>query len=124
MIRASQRFPDHSFVVAGAPSVDKELYESLLDGAGVNIVYDNTYQLLSHAEAAVVTSGTATLETALLDMPQVVVYKTGELTYRLGKLFVNFRFFSLVNLIFEDELVKELLAIRIEEGIRDELGIG
>ncbi len=121
MIRASQRFPDHSFVVAGAPSVDKELYESLLEGAGVSIVYDNTYQLLSHALAAVVTSGTATLETALLDVPQVVVYKTGELTYRIGKLFVNFRFFSLVNLIYGDKLVTELLQHGIEKGIHDEL---
>ena len=122
MIRASQRFPDHSFVVAGAPSVDKKIYESLLEGTGVSIVYDNTYQLLSHALAAVVTSGTATLETALLDVPQVVVYKTGKLTYRIGKLFVNFRFFSLVNLIFGDELVKELLQYRVEEGIVEELG--
>ncbi len=121
MIKASQRFPDHNFVVAGAPSVDKNIYDSLLEGTGINIVYGNTYQLLSHAKAAVVTSGTATLETALLNVPQVVVYKTGKLTYRIGKLFVNFRFFSLVNLIFGDELVKELLQVRIEEGIRDEL---
>ncbi|MEX0982833.1 MAG: lipid-A-disaccharide synthase [Bacteroidales bacterium] len=121
MIRASQSFPDHNFVVAGAPSVDKYIYESLLEGTGISIVYDKTYHLLSHALAAVVTSGTATLETALLDVPQVVIYKTGKLTYNIGKIFVNFRFFSLVNLIFGDELVKELLQHGVEEGIRDEL---
>jgi len=121
MIRASGDFPDHQFVVAGAPSVEPALYRELLQETGIAIVYDQTYDLLSHARAAVVTSGTATLETALFDVPQVVIYKTGKLTYRIGKLFVNFRFFSLVNLIFGRELVKELLQHDLEQRIRMEL---
>ncbi|MEX2370214.1 MAG: lipid-A-disaccharide synthase [Bacteroidales bacterium] len=121
MIRAASGFPDYQFVVAGAPSVENPVYDSLLEGSGIKIVYNDTYNLLSHAEAAIVTSGTATLETALFDIPQVVVYKTGFLTYRIGKLFVTFRFFSLVNLIFGDELVPELLQVNLESGIREEL---
>ena len=121
MIRASRSFPGHQFVVAGVPSVGPRLYDSLLAGTDIAIVYDNTYNLLAQSVAAVVTSGTATLETALLDVPQVVVYKTGKLTYRIGKLFVTFRFFSLVNLIYGGELVKEILQFRLEEGIREEL---
>ncbi len=121
MIRASGCFPEHQFVVAGAPSVDPNLYQSLLAGTGITVVYDNTYNLLSQSVAAVVTSGTATLETALLNIPQVVVYKTGGFTYRIVKLFVNLRFFSLVNLIYGDELVREILQFGLEEGIRDEL---
>lgn len=121
MVRASQHFPGHRFLVAGAPSVDPDVYESILAGTGISVVYGNTYNLLSHSTAAVVTSGTATLETALLDVPQVVVYKTGPITYRIGKLFVNFRFFSLVNLVYGDELVRELLQYKLAMGIREEL---
>ena len=121
MISASRSFPGHQFVVAGVPSVGPHLYDSLLAGTNIAVVYDNTYNLLAHSTAAVVTSGTATLETALLDVPQVVVYKTGGLTYRIGKLFVTFRFFSLVNLIYGGELVKEILQFRLGEGIQEEL---
>jgi lipid-A-disaccharide synthase len=121
MVKASQYFPDHRFLVAGAPSVEPSVYESILAGTGISVVYRNTYNLLTHSVAAVVTSGTATLETALLDVPQVVVYKTGGITYRIGKLFVNFRFFSLVNLVYGDELVRELLQYKLAEGIREEL---
>ena len=121
MVRAAHHFPGHRFLVAGAPSVEPSAYESILADTGISVVYNNTYNLLAHSMAAVVTSGTATLETALLDVPQIVVYKTGGLTYRIGKLFVNFRFFSLVNLIYGGELVKELLQYKLAEGIRDEL---
>lgn len=121
MIEASTNFPDYQFVVAGAPSVEKSVYDRLLNDTQVRIVYNHTYQLLSVSEAAVVTSGTATLEAALLNVPQVVVYKTGNLTYRIGKLFVTFRFFSLVNLIYKDELVKEILQKDVANGIKNEL---
>ncbi len=121
MVGASKAFPEYQFVVAGAPSVDTELYNELLEGTGIKIVFDQTYKLLSVARAAVVTSGTATLETALLDVPQVVIYKTGELTYRIGKLFVNFKFFSLVNLVHQDELVTELLQSDLATHIKLEL---
>ena len=121
MIKAARSFPDYQFVVAGAPSVEKGLYAHYLAGTGIHLVLNQTYALLSHAEAAVVTSGTATLETALLNVPQVVIYKTGGLTYRIGKLFVTFRFFSLVNLILDRELVKEYLQKGLAGKITNEL---
>ncbi len=121
MIRASDSFPGYQFVVAGAPAVSPHLYNSLLSGTNIAIVYDHTYNLLEQSVAAVVTSGTATLETALLDVPQVVVYKTGRLMYSIGKIFVNFKFFSLVNLIYGEALVREILQFGLEEGIREEL---
>lgn len=123
MIQAAAAFPDYQFVVAGAPSVDRELYDRHLAGTGIGIgiVFNQTYALLSHAHAAVVTSGTATLETALLGVPQVVIYKTGPLTYRIGKLFVTFRFFSLVNLVLDRELVKEFLQTNLAGKVEKEL---
>jgi lipid-A-disaccharide synthase len=121
MAEAARSFPEVQFVVAGAPSVDPAVYEDILKESGIVVVYDNTYQLLSHADAAIVTSGTATLETALFNVPQVVIYKTGEITYRIAKLFVTFRFFSLVNLIYGDALVRELLQHDLVKGMRDEL---
>lgn len=121
MIRAAAAFPGYQFVVAGAPSADRELYDRHLAGTGIRIVSDQTYALLSHSVAAVVTSGTATLETALLNVPQVVIYKTGPLTYRIGKLFVTFRFFSLVNLVLGRELVKEFLQTSLSRKVQKEL---
>lgn len=121
MVKAARAFPDYQFVVAGAPSVDRDLYEQHLGGTSIRLVMNQTYPLLVHSTAAVVTSGTATLETALLDVPQVVIYKTGTLTYNIGKLFVTFRFFSLVNLINGKELVKEFLQTDLPGKIENEL---
>lgn len=121
MTRAAAAFPGYQFVVAGAPSVDRELYDRHLAGTGIGIITNQTYPLLAHAVAAVVTSGTATLETALLNVPQVVIYKTGALTYRIGKLFVTFRFFSLVNLVLGRELVKEFLQTHLARKVEKEL---
>lgn len=121
MVKAARNFPDYRFIVAGAPSVEPSLYNRWLKGTGINIVHDLTYPLLEAACAAIVTSGTATLETALLGTPQVVVYRIGRLTYAVGRVFVKFRFFSLVNLIFGDELVKELLQVDLEKRINSEL---
>jgi len=100
-------FPDYQFVIAGMSSVPDDTYLQL--EPSVKIVIDQTHTLLRHAEAALVTSGTATLETALLGIPQVVVYKTSPLTYVVGKLLVHLRFFSLVNLIMDEEVITELL---------------
>ena len=121
MTLVANRFPGFQFVVAGAPSVDPFYYDSFLEDSPVKIVYNKTYALLSHARAGIITSGTATLETALFDVPQVVIYKTGSFTYRLGRLFVKFRFFSLVNLIYGDELVKEFLQFDLVGKTRGEL---
>ncbi len=121
MIGAARHFPAYQFVVAGAPSVQKEVYETFLKGTDVSIVYKQTYNLLSVSRAAVVTSGTATLETALLKVPQLVVYKAGKLTFFLGRMLVRYTFFSLVNLILDRELVREYLQYNLAEKIRTEL---
>ena len=121
MTLVASRFPEYQFVVAGASSVEVSYYEPFLEGTSVKLVYDETYALLSHAFAGVITSGTATLETALFDVPQVVIYKTGALTYRLGRLLVKFRFFSLVNLIYGRELVREFLQFDLVGKTMDEL---
>jgi lipid-A-disaccharide synthase len=86
-----------------------ELYQRLKELNSVKFVYNQTYDLLKHAQAAIVTSGTATLETALLKVPQVVVYKAGGLEYSIAKRIVQVKFISLVNLIANREVVKELI---------------
>jgi lipid-A-disaccharide synthase len=123
MVKAAKEFPEYQFIVAGAPSIPEEHYQKILEGSNVKIVYNKTYQLLQNAYAAVVTSGTATLETALFRVPQVVVFKTGALTYRIGKLFVRIRFFSLVNLIAGKQVVAELLQFNLSRDITTELRI-
>lgn len=121
MIAVVPGYKDYQFVVAGAPSISPEYYDHYVSGTGVHIVYNQTYTLLKHAVAAVVTSGTATLETALLGTPEVVVYKTNPVTFFIGNFFVKVKFFSLVNLILDKEAVKELLQKGLAQDIRKEL---
>ena len=121
MVKAASFFPEYRFIVAGASSLEHAVYDEILEGTGIEMVKNLTYPLLDRSFAAVVTSGTATLETALFNVPQVVVYKVGPFTYRLGRLFVNIRFFSLVNIIADKEVVKELLQHDLSEHINDEL---
>ena len=121
MIAITKNYPDYQFVIAGVRSLPEELYQQYLKDTSVNIVYDQTYNLLHNATAAVVTSGTATLETAILNIPEVVIYKTSPVTYLIGKPFVHIRFFSLVNLIMDKETVKELLQYNLAVDIRTEL---
>ena len=109
MIKLISLFPEYQFVMAGAPSFKAEDYIPYLNNNNVPIVFDNTYNLLLHARAAVVTSGTATLETALLKVPQVVVYKGNSISVNIARMLVNIKFISLVNLIMNDEVVKELI---------------
>ena len=111
MIQAAQNFPDYQFVVAGAPGIEPEFYRQYID-ADTEIVFGETYRLLSHATAALVTSGTATLETALFRVPQVVCYYTavGKLVSLLRRLVLKVPFVSLVNLIAGKEVVTELVA--------------
>ncbi len=122
MLPAAAKYPGYQFVIAGAPAIDPAFYEKYTAGTDVKLVRNRTYDLLSIASAAVVTSGTATLETALFRVPQVVVYKTGGLQYHIGKRIVKIRFFSLVNLVAGREVVKELLQLRLKERIIAELG--
>jgi lipid-A-disaccharide synthase len=104
-----KQFPDYEFVVAAAPDFDVAWYQQF-DGIGaVKIVKGQTHEVLSHAQAALVASGTATLETALFGVPQVVCYRVAGLTYRIGKLLVKLQWFGLVNLILNRALLTELL---------------
>ena len=121
MLAVVKHYPGHQFVVAGAPSIAPGYYSKYLAGTGVEIVFDQTYHLLKNARAAIVTSGTATLETALLNRPEVVVYKTSPVTFFVGNFFVKIKFFSLVNLILDKEAVKELLQDNLAVDIKSEL---
>lgn len=104
-----KRLPDIQFGLASVNNLDKTLYDPLADCPNVRMVEEDTYNLLLHADAAVVTSGTATLETALFKVPQVVVYKAAGLTYWLAKLVIKVNFISLVNLIAGKPVVRELI---------------
>ncbi|UKK54329.1 lipid-A-disaccharide synthase [Prevotella sp. E2-28] len=113
MIRAARKFEDkYELVLAGAPSIDEAYYEKFLVGTNVRLVKNQTYQLLSEAHAALVTSGTATLETALFGVPQVVCYETPLplLVGWLRKKILKVKYVSLVNLIADREVVRELVA--------------
>lgn len=100
---------EYQFVVAGVSWIAPELYDSFLAGSGVKVLTDRTYELLKHSAAAVVCSGTATLETALIGTPEVVCYRMDEFSYRVAKVFVKIGFISLVNIIMGHEVVKELI---------------
>ena len=113
MIRAAQKFEkDYELVLAGAPSIDEAYYQRFLEGTNVKLVKNQTYDVLSKAHAALVTSGTATLETALFGVPQVVCYET-PLPWLIGwlrKKLLKVKYVSLVNLIADREVVTELVA--------------
>ena len=108
MLSVTNNFPDYQFVIAGAPSQPLSFYKQF-ETNNINIIENKTYDLLQHATAALVVSGTATLETALFHVPQVVCYKTGKLFYHLAKMVVKIKFISLVNLVADKEVVKELI---------------
>jgi len=108
MLTVVEKFPDYQFVIAGAPSQPLSFYSQFID-KNIAIIENQTYDLLSHSHAALVVSGTATLETALFKVPQVVCYKTGKLFYHLAKMVMKVKYISLVNLIADREVVKELI---------------
>ena len=109
MARLSEKFPDRQFVVAGVHWLDRALYEQYMAGSSIRYVCDRTYETLTAAEAAVVTSGTATLETALLGIPEVVVYRTLWFQVKLQPYVLNVPWVSLVNLNLERESVAEII---------------
>jgi lipid-A-disaccharide synthase len=110
MLKVSEAFPDHQFVVAKAPGVDEAFYDGLLSPfANVSYVSNQTYNLLSQADAALVTSGTATLETALFGVPEVVCYRGSAISYQIAKRVIRVKYISLVNLIMDKLVVKELI---------------
>jgi lipid-A-disaccharide synthase len=122
MLTMADKFPDHQFVIAGAPGQDREFYQSFVEKYNVALVQNKTYDLLSVSNAALVTSGTATLEAALFKVPEVVCYKGGEISYQIGKRLVNVKYISLVNLILDREVVRELIQEDLtEENLENEL---
>ena len=109
MLSVVNDFPDYQFVIAGAPSQEYEFYQTFLKKENVKFIANKTYDLLSHSHAALVTSGTATLETALFNVPEVVCYKGSWVSYQIAKRVLTLKYISLVNLIMDKEVVKELI---------------
>ncbi len=109
MLSLTERFPGQQFVVAAAPTFDAAYYAQFIGDKPVTLVFAKTYDLLHVAKAAVVASGTATLETALFHVPQVVVYKGGRISIGIARMLIKIRFISLVNLIMDKQVVQELI---------------
>ncbi len=103
-----KHYLNFEFIVAGVKNVNKSVYQTALD-LDVKVIYNQTYNLLSHSKIAIVTSGTASLECSLFNVPQIVCYKTSSISYFIGKSFVNISFISLVNIILKKGIVKELV---------------
>lgn len=110
MLEVSKHFPDHQFIVAQAPAIDDTFYKLFTDRyPNVSLAKNKTYDLLLQAKAALVTSGTATLETALFGVPEIVCYKGSPLSYQIAKRVIKVKYISLVNLIMDKLVVKELI---------------
>jgi lipid-A-disaccharide synthase len=123
MLGVTKQFPAEHFVVAQAPAVDDDFYKTFTDQyPNVSIARDKTYALLLSAKAALVTSGTATLETALFEVPEVVCYKGSAISYQIAKRMIKVKFISLVNLIMDKLVVKELIQDEMNtDNLRSEL---
>ena len=109
MLAVVKDFPAYQFVIAGAPSQEYDFYKQFLKDQNVHFISNRTYDLLSIASAALVTSGTATLETALFKVPEVVCYKGNWISYQIAKRIITLKYISLVNLIMDKEVVTELI---------------
>jgi lipid-A-disaccharide synthase len=121
MTRIIDKFEGYQFVIAGAASFEEHFYRENMVNDKAVLIINQTYELLFHANAAVVASGTATLETALFNVPQVVCYRINPATFILVRPFVPTKYFSLVNIIMDEEVVKELLQYNLERDISSEL---
>jgi len=116
MLSVVPEFQDFQFVVAGAPSVGPEFYENIIRDQHVEVLYNETYDLLENSFAALVTSGTATLETALFKVPEVVCYKGNLVSYHIARQLIKVDYISLVNLVMDKEIVKELIQGELNKG--------
>jgi lipid-A-disaccharide synthase len=122
MLQVVPAFPAYQFVVAGTSNFDSDFYTKMLGNSGVKIVYGQTYDLLSNARAALVTSGTATLETALFGVPEVVCYRGSGISFQIAKRLVDIKYISLVNLIMDKPVVTELIQSDLNlENLKKEL---
>jgi lipid-A-disaccharide synthase len=109
MLTASHAFKDMEILIAGAPNIPEKLYLDLANGLPIKVIPNRTYDLLNHAHLGIVTSGTATLETALFKVPQVVCYKGNPISIAIARRLIKVKYISLVNLIMDKEIVKELI---------------
>ena len=109
MVKASQKFPDYNFIITGAPAIDSDFYQQFFIDSDIKLIFGQTYEILSHSVAGLITSGTATLEAALFGLPQVVCYKGGKLSVAIARMVANVKFISLVNLILDEPAVCELI---------------
>ena len=124
MLSVVDTFEEYQFVIAGAPSQDAEFYTPFIKKQNVHLLLNKTYDLLSISNAALVTSGTATLETALFKVPQVVCYKGSRVSYEIAKRIIKLKYISLVNLILDKEVVTELIQTEFNsERLEQELSI-
>ena len=122
MLKVVPHFPEYQFVIAGVSSLDKSLYKNVIGNSDVFLIENQTYELLQNSSAALVTSGTATLETALFTVPEIVCYKATGFSYLLAKWMIKVKYISLVNLVMDKEVVKELIQGDLtEENIVKEL---
>jgi lipid-A-disaccharide synthase len=123
MLSVVDDFPDYQFVIGGAPSIDSSFYTNIILDRNVRVISGATHQLLRHARAALITSGTATLEAALLKVPEVVCYKSSPISYAIAKRLVHIKYISLVNLIMDRQVVCELIQHDLNKvKLRFELG--
>ena len=124
MLKIVESYDSYQFVIAANNNFSKEYYNSFINGKDVELVFNETYGLLSRAKAALVTSGTATLESALFKVPQVVCYKTNWLTYFIAKYLIKIEYLSLVNILLGKKVVSELIQKNLnEQNIKKELDI-
>ena len=122
MVAISQKFPEYQFVVAAVPWIEKDLYDKLLTGTNVKFVCNKTYDTLIYAEAAIVTSGTATLETALIGTPEIVVYHIPKLYEWLRPIVLKIPYISLVNINLNRECVREIVVSKVDvKAVSEEL---
>lgn len=109
MLKVSEKFPEYQFVVAGTRHISPGLYNELMDGSPVRLIIEQTYSLLQLAHAGLITSGTASLETALFNVPQLVMYKTSEISYQIARQLVNLDYISIANLVLKRQVFKEFI---------------
>lgn len=115
MLSVTRHFPDVEFVVAGVATLGEAFYRELMKGFAIPVVMNKTYELLKQSSAALVTSGTATLETALIGVPEAVCYRGGVISYLIARQVVKVKYISLVNLIMDKQVVKELIQNELNE---------
>ncbi|MCX6230242.1 MAG: lipid-A-disaccharide synthase [Bacteroidetes bacterium] len=109
LLEITRDYPQYQFIIAGVNTLPHQFYKDILKDSSIEIVYGQTYNLLKQAYAAIVTSGTATLETALLNVPQVVCYQASKISYFIARKFVTVKYISLVNLIMDKKVITELI---------------